>query len=369
MKHSHALAAAAIALAALILPHHTALAEQQSLRGGSYEITARLELPHLERWAVDRTATLCLPGIRGNGEIPVPVLSANNPFAGCSAANIVGDGSSLQYDVVCPGRGAAKAHASYTLSGDRFAGNVAMVMGAKNMTMTEIQHARRVGDCAPGGGSAVERGEPAEGTIRLALPPRGKPHQHAAMNRLLRQHVKVAERLEPTPALARWGRAPRRRCRLDDHGLQAAIGHRGPRGPPKCGDAPGEGREAAGIEGLHPPDMCAVMAALDEIGQGELHHRRDELAGVAMDLGETVDQSRRHDDEADAQRRQQAFGEGAEIEHAALPDPGPARRRWGGRDIETRCRNRPRRCRRRGGPPTSSSSRRRASVISAPVGY
>ena len=141
--------AAVSALAALALAQHAALADQQSLRGGSYEITARLELPHLERWAVDRTATVCLAGVRGDGEIPIPVLSANNPFAGCSAANIAGGSDSLQFDIVCPGRAAARAHATYTLSGDRFAGYVAMVMGAKNMTMTEIQHARRVGDCAP----------------------------------------------------------------------------------------------------------------------------------------------------------------------------------------------------------------------------
>ena len=141
--------AAVSTLAALALPYHAALADQQSPRGGAYEITARLELPHLERWAVDRTATVCLAGIKGNGEIPIPVLSANNPFAGCSATNIVGDRDSLQFDIVCPGRAAAKAHAIYTLNGDRFSGYVAMVMGAKNMTMTEIQHARRVGDCAP----------------------------------------------------------------------------------------------------------------------------------------------------------------------------------------------------------------------------
>ena len=27
---------------------------------GSYELTARLELPHLERWGVDKTAIICL---------------------------------------------------------------------------------------------------------------------------------------------------------------------------------------------------------------------------------------------------------------------------------------------------------------------
>jgi hypothetical protein len=74
---------------------------------GSYELTARLELPHLERWGVDETTIICLSSSRGPEEIPVPVVSANNPFAKCSA------------------------------------------MGAKNMTMTEVQHARRIGECSP----------------------------------------------------------------------------------------------------------------------------------------------------------------------------------------------------------------------------
>jgi len=32
-----------------------------------------------------------------------------------------------------------------------------MVMGAKNMTMTEVQHAKRVGGCQPALGSPVTR--------------------------------------------------------------------------------------------------------------------------------------------------------------------------------------------------------------------
>jgi Protein of unknown function (DUF3617) len=94
-------------------------------------------------------ATICLLSARSSGEIPVPVLSANNPFAKCTAANLLTDGATLQYDIVCAERGAANAHATYTLSPDKFSGHVAMVMGAKNMTMTEVQQARRVGDCGP----------------------------------------------------------------------------------------------------------------------------------------------------------------------------------------------------------------------------
>jgi hypothetical protein len=140
----------AILLAVGVQPPVTS-AEGPLPQGGSYELTARLELPHLERWAVDKTTSVCLPKVRSGDELPIPVVSANNPFAKCTAANLTADGRKLEYDIVCPGRGAAKAHAIYILSADTFSGRVAMVMGGKNMTMTEVQRARRIGEC----GSAV----------------------------------------------------------------------------------------------------------------------------------------------------------------------------------------------------------------------
>ena len=146
-----------LALIAQPLPLH---AEPRSPPGGSYEITARLELPHLERWGVDKTTIICLPSLRAGDEIPIPVLSANNPFAKCTAANLMADGSRLEYDIVCHERGAAKGHAVYQLSANAFTGRIAMVMGAKNMTMTELQHARRIGECSPAKlGSAARRSD------------------------------------------------------------------------------------------------------------------------------------------------------------------------------------------------------------------
>jgi hypothetical protein len=139
----------AIILLAMVAQPQLLRAEPRWPPGGSYEVTARLELPHLERWGVDKTTIICLLSFRGGEEIPVPVLSANNPFAQCTAANLVADGSKLEYDIVCPGRGAARGHAVYVLSANTFTGRVAMVMGAKNMTMTEVQHARRIGECSP----------------------------------------------------------------------------------------------------------------------------------------------------------------------------------------------------------------------------
>jgi hypothetical protein len=123
--------------------------DEAALPAGSYAITTRLELPHLERWAIDKTTTICLSGHAAGGQIPIPVLSHNNPYAACTAANLAIDHGKLDYDVLCPGRGSAKAHATYLLGADHFAGRVAMVLGGKNMTMVEVQRAQRVGDCSP----------------------------------------------------------------------------------------------------------------------------------------------------------------------------------------------------------------------------
>ena len=83
---------------------------------GSYEIAFRLELPHLERWAVDKETTACVSEPNGlPGALP-PILSDNNPFAGCAARNVHHNESSLTFDIVCGGRDAAKAKATYRLA-------------------------------------------------------------------------------------------------------------------------------------------------------------------------------------------------------------------------------------------------------------
>ena len=70
--------------------------------GGLYEVTSRLELPHLERWAIDKKTRICLFSHEENDAIPLPVLSDNNPFAKCSAANLTTDNGTFQYDMSAP---------------------------------------------------------------------------------------------------------------------------------------------------------------------------------------------------------------------------------------------------------------------------
>jgi Protein of unknown function (DUF3617) len=144
---SHTLPAIALSLMLTQSLRGEPWTDRSAPRRGSYEITTRLELPHLERWAIDKTTTICLPASIERDKIPIPVMSENSPYAKCGVAHLVSDAGRLEYDIVCPGRGAARAHAIYTLGADNFAGRVAMVMGGKNMTMTEVQRARRIGDC------------------------------------------------------------------------------------------------------------------------------------------------------------------------------------------------------------------------------
>jgi hypothetical protein len=132
----------------LLLPIDAAAAGDRPLEAGAYRIRFRLELPHVERWAVEKTGTACLAGLPVAGRAYLPILSANMPFRGCAIKALHATGKVLEYDIACPGRGAAKAHAVYTLSDGGFEARIFMTMGAKNMTMTEVQQGRRDGPCA-----------------------------------------------------------------------------------------------------------------------------------------------------------------------------------------------------------------------------
>ncbi len=117
---------------------------------GAYEVVARLQLPNILGWVAQKTTMVCLPPTDASA-LPLPVLSDNNPFGACWATSVRQDGAELSFDIACPGRGAARAHAAYRLAPAAFEGRIDMVMGGKNMTMTEFQSGRRTGDCSEGG--------------------------------------------------------------------------------------------------------------------------------------------------------------------------------------------------------------------------
>lgn len=108
---------------------------------GLYEIGYRMEMPHLERYAMPRSRTLCI------GPAPLPIFAGNGAFEGCAVDGFEADGTRLRYRLSCPGQSGARAVADYAVSGNSFTGRIAVKLGAKNMTLIEVQTARRVGDC------------------------------------------------------------------------------------------------------------------------------------------------------------------------------------------------------------------------------
>lgn len=125
-------------------PTQICAGERTMLAPGEYEVEMRLELPHVEDMNAQKRVKVC---ITDGGTHGIAVLSENNPLARCPASNIKQSDDELAFDLVCEGHNQAIAKAKFQLWPDRFAGAIDMKMGGKNMTMTERQSGRRVGDC------------------------------------------------------------------------------------------------------------------------------------------------------------------------------------------------------------------------------
>lgn len=115
---------------------------------GSFAVAAKLQIPNVSGPSWQGTSVLCLDADPRSGRLPVPVLSPNSPFAGCEARDLERSATALRYRIVCAGRDSARALASYQLSAGGFRGEVEMLLGGKNMTLTEYQEGTRLGDCA-----------------------------------------------------------------------------------------------------------------------------------------------------------------------------------------------------------------------------
>ena len=68
----------------LLLPIDGAIAADRTLEAGAYVIRYRLELPHVERWAVDKTDTACLAGMPSAG----PIQQATVAAPSCAQAEV-----------------------------------------------------------------------------------------------------------------------------------------------------------------------------------------------------------------------------------------------------------------------------------------
>jgi hypothetical protein len=117
------------------------------LRPGEYRVTIRVDLPHIEDvGSATKVDSICVTAgdaaMRG-----LAALSDLNPLRKCPTSNVLQNGDTLSFDIVCPGNDAAVGIARYTMQADYFDGTITVKMGGKNMTMIERQSGRRIGDC------------------------------------------------------------------------------------------------------------------------------------------------------------------------------------------------------------------------------
>jgi uncharacterized protein DUF3617 len=121
--------------------------EAPLLQPGEYQVTVRLELPHIEVTSgALKVDHICVTAGDADAHGLV-VLSDLNPLRKCPASNVRRNGDTLDFDIVCPGGDAAVGSARYTIRAEHFDGAIAVKMGGKNMTMIERQSGRRVGNC------------------------------------------------------------------------------------------------------------------------------------------------------------------------------------------------------------------------------
>ena len=113
---------------------------------GLYEIEVRLGLPNVLEVAPPTRPRRCLT--RADIESGQAFfVRSENPLRTCPVADYAAAGSSVRYRIRCPGPNAASAEAAFETTPAGYRGVIRMVMGGKNMTMSETQIASRIGEC------------------------------------------------------------------------------------------------------------------------------------------------------------------------------------------------------------------------------
>ena len=131
-------------LIAAILALAAPLAHAEPIPPGAYRVAVEIVLPNIESRDYGFVTTLCWRGA-SDPDMPLGPLGPG-PLRTCPAKARSARGE-VTVDTVCPGPNAGWASARYRAVPGGFRGSVAINLGGKNMTLTEIQRGRRTGPC------------------------------------------------------------------------------------------------------------------------------------------------------------------------------------------------------------------------------
>ncbi len=121
-------------------------AAESTLVPGLYETEVRISLPNVQDVAPPLLIRRCVTA----GDIASGrafFLLSDNPLKQCNLEDVEAASSLVTYRIECPGPNRGSALAQFQLGDTTFRGTIRMNMGGKNMTMSESQSGRRLGQC------------------------------------------------------------------------------------------------------------------------------------------------------------------------------------------------------------------------------
>ena len=116
------------------------------LTAGLYRVEVVVEMPNVLRPMPFGVVERCIAaGDEADGSF-LQIVS-NPSIAACPLARRSLDRNRLTLEVVCGKLNTGRASARYELGEASYSGRIEVTMGGKNMTMTEVQRAVRLGEC------------------------------------------------------------------------------------------------------------------------------------------------------------------------------------------------------------------------------
>jgi Protein of unknown function (DUF3617) len=134
----------AAVVATLVTAASSASAEGRP-RPGLYRVQVSLEIPNVQGAVPFRTVERCVRPGQGDGGL-VAIVS-NPEIASCPVAHRSRAEDRLELDLACEPANTGRASARYELAPTGYTARIAVTMGGKNMTLTEVQRAERAGEC------------------------------------------------------------------------------------------------------------------------------------------------------------------------------------------------------------------------------
>lgn len=121
-------------------------AADSSLTPGLYQIEVRISLPNVQDVAAPLVETRCISSGDVESGQAFFVLS-DNPLKSCELVDYEATAGSAIYRIACAGPNRGSAVAVFDTKITTYRGTIKMNLGGKNMTMSETQAGKRIGDC------------------------------------------------------------------------------------------------------------------------------------------------------------------------------------------------------------------------------